>query len=426
MIEDTQVPIQPSMPLLPASASDALWDEALDLMLRTLQFSLLINSGLSLMRSFQVLIDEAGPLKAVWQEISHQVEQGHTLSRALRARPDVFPPFYVAMTRAGEVGGVLDETLKRTAELLQEDWELSRAIVTVAPDTWPMLMGNRLPERAWAELGPYQQKLLRLLFCRALGYLLGSGVPLTLSLEIVAQLLPRTQGQAVRARLATMQQGATLSLEGLEFLPPFVTYLAALGEERGALDIMLDRAAQFYRYELEVQLGMVNSNLPLALRQVGLADSPGRNRIAEMNAALTVLLGELFQVGSEVPNFETPLSERVLWPQISTLAHYILVLAIKSKAAEIRLERIAPNGRHSAESEIQEIVSFRIGSTRREILRASAFLGSQLDFFWRSMAGFQGLKQEGHIHLRYQEQDYDFQVTVNPFIIAVQQRGAGT
>jgi type IV pilus assembly protein PilC len=56
------------------------------------------------------------------------VEAGLLLSDALERHPKVFSPLYVSMVRAGESGGVLEESLLRTADQLEKDASLRRQV----------------------------------------------------------------------------------------------------------------------------------------------------------------------------------------------------------------------------------------------------------------------------------------------------------
>ena len=58
----------------------------------------------------------------------HDVEAGLLLSDALERHPKVFSGLYVAMVRAGETGGVLEQALLRTADQLEKDASLRRQI----------------------------------------------------------------------------------------------------------------------------------------------------------------------------------------------------------------------------------------------------------------------------------------------------------
>ena len=56
------------------------------------------------------------------------VEAGLSLSDAMARHPKVFNPLFVAMTQAGEMGGVLEDALMRVADQLQKDAALRRQI----------------------------------------------------------------------------------------------------------------------------------------------------------------------------------------------------------------------------------------------------------------------------------------------------------
>ncbi len=85
------------------------------------QFATMVNSGLSLIRALSVLEDqtENGTLAGIVGEVRSAVEQGTSLSAAMADHPKVFNDLYLSMIRAGEVGGVLDETLIRLADMME-------------------------------------------------------------------------------------------------------------------------------------------------------------------------------------------------------------------------------------------------------------------------------------------------------------------
>ena len=56
------------------------------------------------------------------------VEAGLSLSDSMARHPKVFNPLFVAMTEAGEMGGVLEDALIRVADQLQKDAALRRQI----------------------------------------------------------------------------------------------------------------------------------------------------------------------------------------------------------------------------------------------------------------------------------------------------------
>jgi len=60
--------------------------------------------------------------------MTDEVNQGASLGSAMRRWPKVFDNLSIAMVEAGEVGGVLDETLKRLAKLLEENARLQNQL----------------------------------------------------------------------------------------------------------------------------------------------------------------------------------------------------------------------------------------------------------------------------------------------------------
>jgi type IV pilus assembly protein PilC len=111
-----------------------------DLTMFCRQFATMINAGVSLVRCLAVLEQQAGSasLKAVIREVQTSVEQGETLTRSLSRYPRIFTNLFVGLVRAGEVGGVLDETLDRLATFLEEDLKLKRKVK--AAMTYPVIV----------------------------------------------------------------------------------------------------------------------------------------------------------------------------------------------------------------------------------------------------------------------------------------------
>ncbi len=86
------------------------------------QFAALVNAGVAIVRSLGVLSEQCSnpKLKKTLIEISADVQNGISLSEAMRKHPQCFDNLYVSMIQAGEVGGVLDEVLNRLAKLLED------------------------------------------------------------------------------------------------------------------------------------------------------------------------------------------------------------------------------------------------------------------------------------------------------------------
>lgn len=92
-----------------------------DLMVFTGELSTLLKAGLPLDRSLGSLstLTENPTLKRIVGEVLGRVQEGRSLSQALGEYPAVFPPLYVNMIHAGEIGGVVETVLERLAEYLE-------------------------------------------------------------------------------------------------------------------------------------------------------------------------------------------------------------------------------------------------------------------------------------------------------------------
>lgn len=104
------------------------------------QFATMIGAGVGLVRCLAVLEQQAGSanLRAIIREVQYGVESGETLTRSLSQFPRVFNNLFIGLVRAGEVGGVLEETLERLATFLEEDLKLKRKVK--AAMTYPIIV----------------------------------------------------------------------------------------------------------------------------------------------------------------------------------------------------------------------------------------------------------------------------------------------
>ena len=92
------------------------------LMIFTRQLATLIDAGLPLLRSLNVLAKQErdAVLKRTINKLADGVQGGNTFSDALSLHPLIFNDLYVNMVKAGELGGVLEVVLNRLAEFQEK------------------------------------------------------------------------------------------------------------------------------------------------------------------------------------------------------------------------------------------------------------------------------------------------------------------
>lgn len=102
------------------------------LMTYTRQLATLINAGLPLMRSLQVILkQEKHPLlNRATAEIVDGIQTGSTFAEALSQHPKIFNRLYVNMVKAGELGGVMDVVLERLAEFMEKAQRIRNKVVS--------------------------------------------------------------------------------------------------------------------------------------------------------------------------------------------------------------------------------------------------------------------------------------------------------
>ncbi|HEY8258331.1 MAG TPA: type II secretion system F family protein [Gemmatimonadales bacterium] len=101
-----------------------------DIVIFTRQFATMINAGLPLVQSLNILAaqTENKTLQSVTRAVVYDVESGNTLADAFSKHPKAFTQLYVNMVAAGEAGGILDTILVRLATFLEKNDALVRKV----------------------------------------------------------------------------------------------------------------------------------------------------------------------------------------------------------------------------------------------------------------------------------------------------------
>jgi type II secretion system protein F len=104
-----------------------------DLLVFTQELSTLLEAGLPLDRSLQILTElaEKERFREVIKDILKKIEAGRSFSEALSSYPSIFPKLYVNMTKAGEAGGILNVILSRLSKYLLTTKEMKDYLISV-------------------------------------------------------------------------------------------------------------------------------------------------------------------------------------------------------------------------------------------------------------------------------------------------------
>ena len=293
----------------------------------TRQFSVMIDAGLPLVQSLEILgsQQENRTFQKILIDVRQSVESGSSLAEALRKHPAAFDNLYCNMVAAGEAGGILDTILQRLSQYIEKIVKLRSAVrsamvypvavicIAVAvvwiilwkviptfatlfeglgaslplPTRITIALSNFIGAWWWAiflgigltafmihryrkthkgrrhidalmlrlpVLGNVLRKIAVARFCRTLGTLVASGVPILDGLEITA----KTSGNAIvedaiMATRRSVEEGKTISepLKTTSVFPPMVVQMVAVGEQTGALETMLSKIADFYEDEVD-------------------------------------------------------------------------------------------------------------------------------------------------------------------------------
>ena len=101
-----------------------------DMVIFSRQFSTMINSGVPILQSLQVMCEQTENkiLRRKLYEIKNDIEGGDSLFDALSKHRDVFDDLYTNMVDAGETGGILDVVLDRLAQYIEKAAKLKSKV----------------------------------------------------------------------------------------------------------------------------------------------------------------------------------------------------------------------------------------------------------------------------------------------------------
>ncbi|MEA1867074.1 MAG: type II secretion system F family protein [Thermodesulfobacteriota bacterium] len=101
-----------------------------DIVIFTRQLSTMIDAGLPLIQGLEILASqqENKTFKKILMDTKSDVEGGSTFADALKKHPKQFDRLFCNMIAAGEMGGILDDVLKRLADYMEKALRLKRKV----------------------------------------------------------------------------------------------------------------------------------------------------------------------------------------------------------------------------------------------------------------------------------------------------------
>lgn len=119
-----------------------LWERvsANDVAIFTRQLSTLLGAGMPLVPSLSILMKQANNplLKKSLAQIREQVNEGKSLTEGMSCFPQIFPPFYLNMVRAGEASGTINLVLERLADFSENQQALMNKVRSAL--AYPIIM----------------------------------------------------------------------------------------------------------------------------------------------------------------------------------------------------------------------------------------------------------------------------------------------
>lgn len=135
------IPLRLSQPRQPGIRRIGLRLRKRELLNFTAELSALVNAGLPLDRSLNILrgISEGKEMKGLVHAVLTSIREGSSFSEALKKHPQIFPVLYVNMVRASEASGAIGPVLEKLHEFLETTNELKDHVVSAM--IYPAILG---------------------------------------------------------------------------------------------------------------------------------------------------------------------------------------------------------------------------------------------------------------------------------------------
>ncbi len=312
----------------------------------TRQLATMFSAGLTLERAIQSLGAEEKHKKfrKILNSVSDNIRKGLNMSESLSRHPGVFNTLFVAMVKAGEISGNLNEILEELSSYLENLDDTRRKVKSAM--NYPIFMivflicmlmvmllviipkfsevyaqlGAGLPaatrqmidfsnwfgnnigflsfvvfmvfsiiwlisktQRGGFALDSIKLKLpvfgslmeqsILNKFCKTFGILIGAGVPVLETTALLRKVVDnKVYEKAIDDASDLIRDGYNIStaLRRTEVFPSILLQLASTGEDTGELDDLLDRAADYYRKQVDALVDRMTTLIePLLILLVG-------------------------------------------------------------------------------------------------------------------------------------------------------------
>ncbi|MBM9511090.1 type II secretion system inner membrane protein GspF [Desulfogranum marinum] len=171
-----------------------------------------------------------------------------------------------------------------TSSLLQQYWWLFLLVITGTLFAITAFLRRPKGKRMWDTcklslpgLRDLNIKIASARFGRTLASLLSSGVSLTASLQIVENIVNNSVlAEVIEQAEEELEKGKSLSqiFKASDYFPPMLVQMIAVGEQSGALEKMLEKAADSYEKEVEAKILALTSMIePVMILVMGVAVS---------------------------------------------------------------------------------------------------------------------------------------------------------
>lgn len=192
----------------------------------------------------------------------------------------VIPKLTAILTESGAKLPLSTKLLIGTSNVLQHQWWLLLLIIIVLFFSYRLYARSEKGRETidiikfkFPVFGSLYKKIYLTRFSQSLSTLIVGGIPLTRSLEIVADVVGnRIYKDLTLKTIKEVEDGNSISTVFVKskYIPPMLSQMMNVGERVGRLDTVLDKLAEFYAKEIEMSISNLVSLIePLVMVVLG-------------------------------------------------------------------------------------------------------------------------------------------------------------
>ena len=227
------------------------------------QFSIILTSGLSVMRCVEMVASQTRNkyTRRMLEKVAEEVGAGYSLAQSFESNAPYLPATFIETVRAGEESGTLALCFDRLHRYYERTAKTRAKIISTM--TYPAFKRTERGKLVLASYAIERAPLRRLRsmsaagrFANTMSTMLTAGLGVPRALDVTSQVVGNYLfSLGVRKVKENVERGRGIaeSMAGVECFPKMLTEMVGVGERAGSLPQTLDVIGNYFDSEVETQ-----------------------------------------------------------------------------------------------------------------------------------------------------------------------------